>query len=200
MDDRARVHTQEKVGGMIILAPSTSCILDDEYYNLMVQLVKIFDIDSLLVIDNQRLKTKLQQDQNIPSSTGIVYIEKLPGAIEKMDRKLLQQKAMKDYFQPHLTNKQTIKGISVCSILPNQLNVSTLPLFQEQKSKMGTVQQMPISCFSENSLAAVVTKNSVVGYACINRIDCETLDVLCPQAVSKDEHELVISTGISFTK
>lgn len=119
--------------GIIINIPSRNSIgSNDAFYSMIIELAKIFNIDSMLVVaENDKLLQKLKVDANLNQQISILNMEKVSGSIEKKSRKLRQEAAINSYFnqlRPHDLGRE----LDVCKIVPFVLSESTLPIGKKQ--------------------------------------------------------------------
>ncbi len=135
------IKQKTKEGGMIILTPNKHSIGDQDYYNTILELSKIFQIDCLVVMGDEALYQKFEKDPQLDVGITVKNINKWEGSIEKKleDRKFMQQFAIKNYFRdflplskPHFSR---IDELSCVRIVSSELTKAVLPIGKE---RMGT--------------------------------------------------------------
>ena len=123
--------------GIIINIPSKNSIgnNNEAFYAMVIDLAKIFSIDSMLVIaENDKLFQTLKVDANLDQKISILNMEKFSGSIDKPARKSTQKTSINSYFN-EMQPRKLLCELEVCKIVPFVLSESTLPIGKKQLNK-----------------------------------------------------------------
>lgn len=190
------VNKKTKVSGVII---NTCGWIKNEGYKLLLNNAKAFEVDVILVLDQERLFNELVRD--VPKFVKVVFLQKSGGVVErsKQARAEGRDQRIREYFYgtpknslyPHSFDVKWSE-IKIYKIGAPALPDSCLPLGMKAKDHLtklvlltpnaGILHHLLAVSFSEKDDDDII-KSHIAGIVCVTNIDSErqTITLLSPQ-------------------
>ncbi|GBM69059.1 Protein CLP1 [Araneus ventricosus] len=196
IDSRAsETNKKARISGCII---NTGGWIKGEGYQSIKHAAKAFEINIILVIDQERLYNELVRD--MPMDVKIVFVPKSGGVVERSQqaRTEAQDSRIRQYFYglkthlyPHSFDVK-FSDIKVYKIGAPSLPDSCMPLGmkpEDNRTKLVSVQNGQnllhhiLSISFAESLEEEVVKTNIAGFVCVTNVNTErqTITVLSPQ-------------------
>ncbi|KAF8764059.1 protein CLP1 homolog [Argiope bruennichi] len=196
IDSRAsEINKKARISGCII---NTGGWIKGEGYQSIKHAAKAFEINIILVIDQERLYNELVRD--MPLDVKIVFVPKSGGVVERSQqaRTEAQDSRIRQYFYglkthlyPHSFDVK-FSDIKVYKIGAPSLPDSCMPLGmkpEDNRTKLVSVQNGQnllhhiLSISFAESLEEEVVKTNIAGFVCVTNVNTErqTITVLSPQ-------------------
>ncbi|XP_018321404.1 protein CLP1 homolog [Agrilus planipennis] len=206
--ERLESNKKTKASGVII---NTCGWIKGGGYKQLINHAKSFEVDVILVLDQERLYNELVRD--LPSFVKIVFIPKSGGVVErsKNSRSEARDQRIREYFYgtpknplyPH-TFELKLSDVKIFKIGAPPLPDSCLPLGMKAEDHLTKIVPItPNAAILHHILAVSYAKKEeddlllshVAGFVCVTNIDMErqTLSVLSPQPKPLPNNILLLS-------
>ncbi len=124
---------------LIITTPSKISIGENQYYDFILDLANIFQIDCLLVMEDQGLFQRFKKDSKLQTSITTIFFDKFCGTIEKKNKKNIQEQAIQKYFASFLPLQKPfysrLTELQIIRIMTSEISNSCLPIGKERLGK-----------------------------------------------------------------
>ncbi|KAL3275842.1 hypothetical protein HHI36_020584 [Cryptolaemus montrouzieri] len=206
--DKLEVNKKARTSGVII---NTCGWVKGEGYKQILNNTKVFEVDVILVLDQERLYNELVRD--IPNFVKVVFLQKSGGVVErsKSVRSEARDQRIREYFYGTVKNSlyphsfdMKWSELKIYRIGAPALPDSCLPLGMKAKDHMtklvlltpnsGLLHHLMAVSFCEEEEEDIL-KTHVAGFVCVTNIDSErqTLTLLSPQPKPLPNTILVLS-------
>ncbi|CAD6209063.1 GSCOCG00003707001-RA-CDS [Cotesia congregata] len=205
--DRMKEKKKDNISGIII---NTCGWVPDEGHKLLVHAAGAFEVDAVLVLDKDRLRSDLKA--SLPSFVKVVLLPKSGGVVETSEaqRPEIRDQRIREYYygigktvlSPHPMiikwNQVTIYKIGMAIVPDSCVPLGTKP--EENMTKLVTVTPEPnwlhhiLSVSYAKSYDEVLYKN-IASFLCVTEVDMvqQTLRVLSPTLGQLPGHILLLS-------
>ncbi|CAG9813536.1 unnamed protein product [Phaedon cochleariae] len=205
--ERLEVNKRTRASGVII---NTCGWTKAEGYKQLLGSAKAFEVDVIMVLDQERLYNELVRD--LPNFVKVVFLPKSGGVVErsKSIRSEARDQRIREYFYGTVRNSLyphsfdvKFSEVKICKIGAPALPDSCLPLGMKADDHMtklvvltpnaGLLHHILAVSFSEKE-EEVITSH-VAGFVCVTNVDAERqiLTILSPQPKPLPNNILVLS-------
>ncbi|KAF5291354.1 hypothetical protein FQA39_LY03505 [Lamprigera yunnana] len=205
--EKIETHKKTKASGVII---NTCGWIKGEGYKELTQVARTFEVDIILVLDQERLYNELVRD--MPAFVKVVYLPKSGGVVERSQTVRRENRDLKirEYFYgtpknsvyPHSFDIKWAE-VKIFKIGAPALPDSCLPLGMKAEDHLTKVVNLAPNPGILHHLMAVsyatkeeeIILSHVAGFVCVTNIDMErqTLTFLSPQPKPLPNNLLVLS-------
>ncbi|GLV40332.1 crowded by cid [Carabus blaptoides fortunei] len=207
VNERMEANKKTKNSGVVI---NTCGWVKGEGYRQIVNASKAFEVDVILVLDQERLYNELVRD--MPTFVKVVFLPKSGGVVERNQsaRAEARDNRIREYFYgnkvPLYPHSFDVKwnDIKIFKIGAPALPDSCMPLGMKAEDHLtklvimqpgpGILHHLMGVSFAENTDDAVIQTN-VAGFVCVTNVDVErqTMTILSPQPRPLPNNVLLLS-------